>query len=691
MSKQLITFPVSGMHCASCSLNIQRALKKTAGVIDASVSYASEQAVVGFNPALTTQSKIFNVVKSLGYHPIKVDKTVELKALKTKLIIGGSLALDLLTSMFPFAPAWLKNPWLLWLLSTPIQFWAGKGFYQGAWSALKNKTSSMDTLVVLGTSTAYFYSAAVTLFKLEGHTFFETAGVIIIFILLGKFLEAKAKNQASQAIDKLLALQPQVAHLLKNKQIIDVNINNLKVGDSVLVKPGEKVPVDGVIIKGASAIDESLVTGESLPVEKKSGDKVIGATLNTSQSFYLRVESIGENTTLSKIIQLVRQAQGSKPTVQRLVDEVSRYFVPTVLVLSVVAFFLSGLTGLIAVLVIACPCALGLATPTSIMVSVGKAAQMGVLVKSAPSLEIAAKIKIVVFDKTGTLTAGKPAVVGIYWHVAKNKTQIMALISAAVSQSSHPLAQAINVYLSKKSLGKLPPVSEFSEIPGQGIKAVSGKNKILIGNQKLIPAAPLKSKLDTTAVWAQINNQVVTRFNLFDQLKPEAQEAINALNQLKIQAIMISGDHQAAAAKVAKELKLKKFYAQVQPGDKVKLVADLSQSRTVAMVGDGINDAPALAKAHLGIAMGGGTDVAIESAGMTLLRNDLNLVPRVIRLSQLTLINIKQNLFWAFAYNLILIPVAMLGKLNPMLAGLAMAFSSVSVMANALRLKGAKL
>jgi len=267
----------------------------------------------------------------------------------------------------------------------------------------------------------------------------------------------------------------------------------------------------------------------------------------------------------------------------------------------------------------------------------------------------------------------------------------MALISAAVSQSSHPLAQAINVYLSKKSLGKLPPVSEFSEIPGQGIKAVSGKNKILIGNQKLIPAAPLKSKLDTTAVWAQINNQVVTRFNLFDQLKPEAQEAINALNQLKIQAIMISGDHQAAAAKVAKELKLKKFYAQVQPGDKVKLVADLSQSRTVAMVGDGINDAPALAKAHLGIAMGGGTDVAIESAGMTLLRNDLNLVPRVIRLSQLTLINIKQNLFWAFAYNLILIPVAMLGKLNPMLAGLAMAFSSVSVMANALRLKGAKL
>jgi len=378
MSKQLITFPVSGMHCASCSLNIQRALKKTAGVIDASVSYASEQAVVGFNPALTTQSKIFNVVKSLGYHPIKVDKTVELKALKTKLIIGGSLALVLLTSMFPFAPAWLKNPWLLWLLSTPIQFWAGKGFYQGAWSALKNKTSSMDTLVVLGTSTAYFYSAAVTLFKLEGHTFFETAGVIIIFILLGKFLEAKAKNQASQAIDKLLALQPQVAHLLKNKQIIDVNINNLKVGDSVLVKPGEKVPVDGVIIKGASAIDESLVTGESLPVEKKSGDKVIGATLNTSQSFYLRVESIGENTTLSKIIQLVRQAQGSKPTVQRLVDEVSRYFVPTVLVLSVVAFFLSGLTGLIAVLVIACPCALGLATPTSIMVSVGKAAQMGV-------------------------------------------------------------------------------------------------------------------------------------------------------------------------------------------------------------------------------------------------------------------------------------------------------------------------
>lgn len=637
--------------------------------------------MVGFNPALTTQSKIFNVVKSLGYQPVKTDKTAELKSLKTKLIAGGSLAILLML---------VKNPWLLWLLSTPIQFWAGKSFYQGAWSALKNKTSSMDTLVVLGTSTAYFYSAAVTVFKLDGHTFFETSGVIIIFILLGKFLESRAKNQASQAIDKLLALQPQAAHLIKNKQIIDVNINSLKVGDTVLVKPGEKVPLDGIIIKGASAVDESLVTGESLPVEKKPLDQVIGATLNTSQSFYLRIESIGEDTTLSKIIQLVRQAQGSKPAVQRLVDEVSRYFVPTVLVLSVVAFFISGLTGLIAVLVIACPCALGLATPTSIMVSVGKAAQIGVLVKAAPSLEIAAKAKVVVFDKTGTLTMGKPVVVGTYWYTVKNN-KILALISASVSQSSHPLAQAINAYLAKSSLSRLPLIDRFEEIPGQGIKAVSGRNQILIGNQKLIPSVPVKSRLDTTAVWAKINNQVAARFNLFDQLKPEAPAAIAALKQLKIQAIMISGDHKSAAAKVAKALKLKKYYAEVQPQDKVKLVESLSQTQTVIMVGDGINDAPALAKAHLGIAMGGGTDVAIESAGMTLLRNDLNLVPRVIRLSQLTLINIKQNLFWAFAYNLILIPVAMLGKLNPMLAGLAMAFSSVSVMANALRLKRAKL
>ncbi|PIP52364.1 hypothetical protein COX09_02005 [Candidatus Beckwithbacteria bacterium CG23_combo_of_CG06-09_8_20_14_all_47_9] len=686
MSKQLITFPVSGMHCASCSLNIQRALKKTAGVIEASVSYASEQAVVGFDPSQVSQNKIMDVVKSLGYQPDKADKAVELKNLKLKLFVGGTLAGLLLLSMLITVPVWL-----LWLVATPIQFWAGWGFYQGAWSALKNKTSSMDTLVVLGTSTAYFYSAAVTLFKLDGHTFFETAGVIIIFILLGKFLEAKAKNQASQAIDKLLALAPSTAHLvLKNNIIKDIDAGSLKVGDLVLVKPGEKVPVDGVIIKGASAIDESLVTGESLPVEKNIGDKVIGATLNTSQSFYFKAESVGENTTLSKIIQLVRQAQGSKPTVQRLVDQISAYFVPVVLVLALAAFFISGLTGFIAVLVIACPCALGLATPTSIMVAVGKAAQMGVLVKSAPSLEIAAKVKTVVFDKTGTLTVGKPAVVGIYWHAIKNKTQALLLIGAAVGQSSHPLAQAIKAYLAKISLGRLPVVSDFKEIAGQGIKATISKNKVLVGNQKLIPAAP-KSAQETTAVWAQINDRVVIRFNLFDELKPEALAAISALKQLKINSVMISGDQRPAAAKVAKALKLKKYYAKVQPEDKVKLVASLSQTQTVAMVGDGINDAPALAKAHLGIAMGAGTDVAIESAGMTLLRNNLTLVPRMIKLSRKTLTNIKQSLFWAFAYNLVLIPVAMLGKLNPILAGLAMAFSSVSVMANALRLRKVKL
>jgi Cu+-exporting ATPase len=685
MSKQLITFPVSGMHCVSCSLNLQRALRKTAGVIEASVSYANEQAVVGFDPEKTTRAKILGVVKVLGYKPVTADKVAALKAFKIKLIIGAGLAGMLLSSMFVSLPVWL-----LWLLATLQQFWVGWVFYQGAYSALKNKTTSMDTLVVLGTSTAYFYSAAVTLFKLNDHSFFETSGVIIFFVLLGKYLEAKAKNQASQAIDELLALQPSTAHLvLKNNLVKDVAVGSLKVGDLVLVRPGEKIPADGVIIKGAAAVDESLVTGESLPVEKNSGDKVIGATLNTSQSFYFKVAAVGDNTALSKIIQLVRQAQGSKPALQRLADRVSGGFVPVVLVLAAAAFFISGLTGTIAVLVIACPCALGLAAPTSIMVAVGKAAQMGVLVKSAPSLETAAKITTVVFDKTGTLTQGKPQVIDMKW-LGKSNQKYLTFTAAAVAQSTHPLSQAISAYLAVKKINFLPKVNKFEEINGKGVKAKFGQDEILIGNRRLIPGAP-KENDQASAVFVAVNNRVILRFRLFDQPRPEAKEAVERLKKMKVRTIILSGDRQSAAVKVAKSLDLDQFYAEVQPQDKVKLVDKLSQSQTVIMVGDGLNDAPALAKAHLGIAMGSGTDAAIESAGMTLLRNDLTLIPRMIKLSRQTLTNIKQNLFWAFAYNLILIPVAMLGRLNPMLAGLAMAFSSVSVTANALRLKSVKL
>lgn len=673
MSKQLITFPVSKMHCASCSANIQRALQKTDGVISASVSYASEQAVVSFESAVTSQSKIFQVVKSLGYQPAAIDKQADLKALKLKLIIGGTLALGLLLSMF--TPL---SFWLLWPMATVVQFWVGWGFYQGAWSALKNKTATMDTLVVLGTSAAYFSGV------------FETSGVIIVFVLLGKFLEAKAKNQASAAIEKLINLQPSIAHLVIKNKVADVAISAVKVGDILLVKPGEKIPLDGKITQGTASIDESLVTGESLPVAKAIGDRVIGATVNTSQSFYFKVEKIGDETILSKIINLVRQAQGSRPAIQRLVDTVSLYFVPSVILLALITFFVNGLTPAIAVLVIACPCALGLATPTSIMVGVGRLANLGVLVKSVQGLEIAAKAKTVIFDKTGTLTLGRPQVSGFTWLSKTHSPRLLVLAAAVASQSNHPLSLAIIEYLHSQIPAVLPAVKQLRELGGQGIQAVIGKDKILIGNQKLI-GRTLGAPVVNTAVWVKINQSVVARFNFIDRLKPEAKEAIAALNQLQVNSVMISGDHQAAAAQVAKTLGLKKYYAEVQPQAKVDLVDELSRQHPVIMVGDGINDAPALAKAQLGIAMSSGTDVAIESAGMTLLTNQLTLIPQIIQLSRLTVINIRQNLFWAFFYNLILIPVAMMGKLNPMLAGAAMAFSSVSVMANALRLKGVKL
>lgn len=671
MSKQLISFPISGMHCASCSVNIQRRLQQEPGVISAAVSYAGEQAVVGFDDKYINKDEIYKIIQSLGYRPTTVNKNAQINALKNKLIIGSILAGILLLSMFIKIPVWL-----LWLLATPLQFWVGARFYQGAWSALKNKTATMDTLVVLGTSAAYVSG------------YFETGGVIIVFVLLGKFLEARAKNQASQAIDKLINLQPKLAHLSRGSKIKDVAVAVIKPGDILLVKPGESVPLDGIIIRGSASIDESLVTGESLPVDKFTGDRVIGATVNLNQSFYFKVEKTGEATVLFQIISLVRQAQSSQPAVQRLVDQISRYFVPAVLILAMIAGVISGLTAAIAVLVIACPCALGLATPTSIMVAVGRAAQNGILVKSFQGLELAAKAKTVVFDKTGTLTVGRPQVVKINWLVKANKA-ILALVAAAAAQSAHPLSQALGQYLAQKKLGKYPPVEKFKEVGGQGIIARAGGREIKIGNRRLIPAPPAAEK--DTAVFVAINGKSVLHFSLFDSPRPEAKEVIGRLKKIKVVPLMISGDHQAAAARTAKILSIPKFYAKVRPQDKVALVARLAQTQTVIMVGDGLNDAPALAKANLGIAMGTGTSVAIESAGMTLLRPDLNLIPQIISLSKLTLRNIKQNLFWAFVYNLILIPIAMLGKLNPMLAGGAMAFSSVSVMANALRLKGVKL
>lgn len=742
MAQENINFKIAGMHCASCASNSARVLKRVKGVESAEVSYASEEAQVIYDPAQATTEHLKKAVEGLGYQAMIEDEnsadsnshshdhdhhTKDYSGLRLRLIVSAILTTPMLISMIPGAPMWLMEPRLHLLLATPVQFWAGRYSYISAWKALKHGMANMDTLIAMGTSVAYFFSLGVILFKdefarmgIDAHVYFETAAAIITFILLGKFLEARAKGQTSEAITKLLDLQAKKARVIRDGKEVEIPVEEVVVGDELKVKPGEKIPVDGVIVRGSAAVDESMVTGESLPVTKKKDDKVVGATLNTNGNLVIRATKVGSDTFLAQVVEMVRNAQASKAPIQKLVDKVSGVFVPVVIVLSLISFTIWSIWGpepslvhamlaMTAVLIIACPCALGLATPTSIMVGVGRGALMGILIKDAQNLELAGKISTVVFDKTGTLTEGKPEVQSIKFAKDVDKEKIKKYILSLESESHHPLAEAVVKKLEATS-HKLQ-VTSFRDVSGKGIEGKVAGKIIKIGtlkyisdksvklNQELIAQAEAMADQAQTTSHVVVDNAHVAVIGIADTIKQSSKQVITDLHQLGIKSVMLTGDNQKTAEAVAKQVGIDEVRAEVLPVDKQEIVMELkSKGEVVAMVGDGINDAPALAASDIGIAMGMGTDVAIETAGVTLLRSDISLVPKAVQLSRATLKNIQQNLFWAFGYNTVLIPVAM-GvlypffriTLNPILAGAAMAFSSVSVVGNALRLKRVRI
>lgn len=738
------TFSVKGMHCASCVYSIEKALKRIDGVTEANVNLASEKATVTYDPQKATDEHLVSAVSSAGYQALikeeissednkKEEKQKELNNLKIKVIISAVLGTLILWGSFPglsdTAPSVLKNFWLQLALALPVQFWAGLGFYRAAIPALKHRTANMDTLVAIGTSVAFSYSVFVTVFPqivegvgIEPMPYFDVSVIIIALILLGRFFEARAKAGTSEAIKKLIGLQAKTARIVRNGKEIDIPINEVKIGDLIRVRPGEKIPVDGTITEGESSIDESMVTGESIPVDKTKGSPVIGATINKTGTFIYKATKIGSETMLAQIIKLVQEAQGSKAPIQRLVDIISSYFVPIVIILAIFTFvvwyvfgpqpaFIYAMLNTVAVLIIACPCAMGLATPTAIMVGTGKGAQHGILIKDAESLEIAHKIDTIIFDKTGTLTEGKPIVTDIVSLTTQNaeRPTILRLAASIEKGSEHSLAEAI-VKKAEEDKLKLEKVQNFKATAGHGVEGKIDGRKILIGNKKLmekekIPLGNSITQIDKlegegkTVMILAVDNKAFGLIAVADTLKETAAEAVNKLNKMGIETVMITGDNQKTANAIAKKAGIKRVLAEVLPHEKEREVRKIqSERRKVAMVGDGINDAPALAQADIGIAMGTGTDVAIEAADITLVNKDLRSVVTAIELSKKTMRTIKINLFWAFGYNVILIPVAMGALypffnllLNPIFASAAMALSSISVVTNSLLLKRQKI
>jgi Cu+-exporting ATPase len=658
------SFPIVGMHCASCAKLIERKLSKIPGVTSSSVNYGNETAYLEVGDGEVSDGDIEEAIEGLGYKVgknIEEEKKKKLADLKVKVTVSIILAGYIMLAGFI---GLLNIRYLILVLATIVQFWAGGEFYQASWSGIKNKSTSMDTLVAIGTSAAYFYSIYTLI--VGGPSYFDTSSVIITLILLGRFLEAKAKSHTSDAIKKLLGLAPKTAHILRGKDEIEIPISELAIGDLVKVRPGEKIATDGVVTEGDSYIDESMLTGEPMPVKKVKGDTVTGATINKNGSLIFRVVKIGKDTMLSQIVKMVIEAQGSRADIQRFADSISSYFVPAVLVIAIITFFAFGLTNAIAVLIIACPCAMGLATPTAIMVAVGRGAKSGILVKDAQSLELLNKIKTIIFDKTGTLTLGKPVLIN---SVEKRYLQIAASLE---SNSEHPIGEAIMAKAKTEKL-RTQSVVGFRSIEGRGIEGTIGGIKYFLGR----PGVSLFE-----------GKRLLAEFEVEDSLKPDVAEVVDNLNKKKIEVWMVTGDKKAAAEKIAEEAHIENVMSEVMPGDKARKVKEFN---SVVFVGDGINDAPALASASVGIAMGTGTDVAIESAGITLLNKNIGSVSSAINLSKKTMNVIRQNLFWAFGYNIILIPVAALGFLNPMIAAGAMAASSISVVSNSLRLKSAKI
>ncbi|MFF2019199.1 heavy metal translocating P-type ATPase [Paenibacillus sp. NPDC058177] len=741
--KESADFDISGMTCAACSARIEKVLGKMPGIASVNVNLALETAHVEYIPGDIGTREIMEKVSGIGYKAtLKQDRKenvdrrgAEIKHKRNKWIISAILSLPLLWAMaghFSFTtwiptPDLFMNPWFQLILATPVQFIIGWQFYVGAYKALRNGSANMDVLVALGTSAAYFYSLYLTIDSLNmsgmDHTvemYYETSAVLITLILVGKWFEALAKGRSSDAIKSLMGLQAKTALVIRNGAEISIPVEEVVPGDIVLVKPGTKVPVDGEVVEGLSSVDESMLTGESIPVEKKPGDTVIGATINKNGMLRVKASRVGRDTALAQIIRVVEEAQGSKAPIQRIADVISGIFVPIVVGIAVLTFliwyfgvapgqFAEALEKAIAVLVIACPCALGLATPTSIMAGSGRAAELGILFKGGEHLEGAQAIQVVVLDKTGTVTNGKPVLTDVIVTagVAGNdnaaaENELLALTAAAEKLSEHPLAEAIVAGAVDRGL-TLPEAGQFNNIPGRGIAAVVNAKAVRVGTRRMMeeegldiaPWTAIMTGLEQegkTAMLVAVEKAVVGVVAVADTIKETSRAAVAALHKMGIEVVMITGDNKITAEAIAQQAGITKVLAEVLPEGKAEEVRKLQAGGTkVAMVGDGINDAPALATADTGMAVGTGTDVAMEAADITLMRGDLKSIPDAIEMSRKTMRNIKQNLFWALAYNTIGIPIAALGFLAPWLAGAAMAFSSVSVVLNALRLQRVKL